>query len=145
MASNMLKIVMQMSNKYLKKGSSNVKNFNFEIIENRIFLFIENETESVLEKRDLNLEPLDFNDLYLSLYQSFKEMYLNSQTERINVLKIEDLLDIYGYYLILNVSDIHGNKVKFILKYNSYIKDALELIWDDWVSLVNEIKPSKTK
>ena len=145
MAGNMLKIVMQTANKYLKKGSSNVKKFNFEIIENRIFLFIGNETGSVLEKRDLNLELLDFNDLYLSLYQSFKEMYLNSQTERINVLKIEDLLDVYGYYLTLNVSDIHGNKVKFILKYNNYIKDALELIWDDWENLVNEIRPSKTK
>ena len=88
MAGNMLKIVMESADRYLKKGASNFKKFNFEIIENRIFLFIENETGSVLEKRDLNLELLDFNDLYLSLYQSFKEMYLNSQTESINVLKI---------------------------------------------------------
>ena len=37
MAGNMLKIVMQTANKYLKKGSSNVKNFNFEIVYTCIF------------------------------------------------------------------------------------------------------------
>ena len=145
MANNVETIIMQTVNKYLKKGIISLKEFNFEIIENRIFLYIENETGSVLEKRDLNTDLFDFNDLYLSIYQSFKNKYLSSQTERINVLKVCDLLDNHGYYLTLNVLNIHGNRVKLNLKYNPYIKDSLDVIWSDWEGLVNEIKPSKTK
>lgn len=128
----------------LEKSYNRIGEFSFNIIEGNVFLFIEALNGNIENKINLNIDRLDLPKLYMLLYTTIKNNYLESKFETINMQEIIDLTNPSNSFLSLNIGDIHRNRIKIELKDLGFEKEVIEAIKADWLELVNAKKSSKS-
>ena len=128
----------------LEKSYNRIGEFSFNIIEGNVFLFIEALNGNSENKINLNIDRLDLPKLYMLLYTTIKNNYLESKFETINMQEIIDLTNPSNSFLSLNIGDIHRNRIKIELKDLGFEKEVIEAIKADWLELVNAKKSSKS-
>lgn len=128
----------------LEKSYNRIGEFSFNIIEGNVFLFIEALNGNIENKINLNIDRLDLPKLYMLLYTTIKNNYLESKFETINMQEIIDLTNPNNSFLSLNIGDIHRNRIKIELKDLGFEKEVIEAIKADWLELVNAKKSSKS-
>lgn len=128
----------------LEKSYNRIGEFSFNIIEGNVFLFIEALNGNIENKINLNIDRLDLPKLYMLLYTTIKNKYLESKFETINMQEIIDLTNPSNSFLSLNIGDIHRNRIKIELKDLGFEKEVIEAIKADWLELVNAKKSSKS-
>lgn len=139
------KIIINLIEEIFDENYNKIVDFTFEIIENHVYLYIQIDRGNILRKMPLQIDPSYLNELYCSLYEEFKNTYLNSSTKKIKINEITDLSNLENTYLTLNIRDVHKNIVKIELKSRGYAKEALDSIKKDFIEVVNNMKPSKNK
>ena len=139
------KIIINSMEEIFDKNYNKLVEFNFEIIENHVFLYIQVDNGTVMKKMPLQINPTYLNELYYSLYEEFKKKHLNSSSKKIKVNEVFDLSNIEDPYLTLNIRDVHKNIIQVELKSRGYAKEALEEIKKDFIEIVNNLKTSKNK
>ena len=127
---------------FFEKSYNKREEFSFNIIEGNVFLFIE--SLIIENKINLNIDRLDLPKLYMLLYTTIKNNYLESKFETINMQEIIDLTNPSNSFLSLNIGDIHRNRIKIELKDLGFEKEVIEAIKADWLELVNAKKSSKS-
>ncbi len=128
----------------LEKSYNRIGEFSFNIIEGNVFLFIEALNGNIENKINLNIDRLDLPKLYMLLYTTIKNKYLESKFETINMQEIIDLTNPSNSFLSLNIGDIHRNRIKIELKDLGFEKEVIEAIKADWLELVEAKKSSKS-
>ena len=128
----------------LEKSYNRIGEFSFNIIEGNVFLFIEALNGNIENKINLNIDRLDLPKLYMLLYTTIKNNYLESKFETINMQEIIDLTNPSNSFLSLNIGDIHRNRIKIELKDLGFEKEVIDAIKADWLELVNAKKSSKS-
>lgn len=128
----------------LEKSYNRIGEFSFNIIEGNVFLFIEALNGNIENKINLNIDRLDLPKLYMLLYTTIKNKYLESKFETINMQEIIDLTNPSNSFLSLNIGDIHRNRIKIELKDLGFEKEVIDVIKADWLELVNAKKSSKS-
>lgn len=128
----------------LEKSYNRIGEFSFNIIEGNVFLFIEALNGNIENKINLNIDRLDLPKLYMLLYTTIKNNYLESKFETINMQEIIDLTNPNNSFLSLNIGDIHRNRIKIELKDLGFEKEVIDAIKADWLELVNAKKSSKS-
>ena len=132
--------------RYIESGLESSYNrsceFSFNIIEGNVFLFIE--SLIIENKINLNIDRLDLSRLYMFLYTTIKNKYLESKFETINMQEIIDLTNPSNSFLSLNIGDIHRNRIKIELKDLGFEKEVIDAIKTDWLELVETKKSSKS-
>ena len=128
----------------LEKSYNRIGEFSFNIIEGNVFLFIEALNGNIENKINLNIDRLDLPKLYMLLYTTIKNKYLESKFETINMQEIIDLTNPSNSFLSLNIGDIHRNRIKIELKDLGFEKEVFDAIIADWLELVNAKKSSKS-
>lgn len=128
----------------LEKSYNRIGEFSFNIIEGNVFLFIEALNGNIENKINLNIDRLDLPKLYMLLYTTIKNNYLESKFETINMQEIIDLTNPSNSFLSLNIGDIHRNRIKIELKDLGFEKEVIEAIKADWLELVEAKKSSKS-
>lgn len=128
----------------LEKSYNRIGEFSFNIIEGNVFLFIEALNGNIENKINLNIDRLDLPKLYMLLYTTIKNNYLESKFETINMQEIIDLTNSNNSFLSLNIGDIHRNRIKIELKDLGFEKEVIDAIKADWLELVNAKKSSKS-
>ena len=128
----------------LEKSYNRIGEFSFNIIEGNVFLFIEALNGNIENKINLNIDRLDLSRLYMFLYTTIKNNYLENKFVTINMQEIRDLTDLNNSFLSLNISDIHRNRIKIELKDLGFEKEVIEAIKADWLELVEAKKSSKS-
>ena len=126
----------------LEKSYNRIGEFSFNIIEGNVFLFIE--SLIIENKINLNIDRLDLPKLYMLLYTTIKNKYLESKFETINMQEIIDLTNPSNSFLSLNIGDIHRNRIKIELKDLGFEKEVIDVIKADWLELVEAKKSSKS-
>ena len=127
---------------FFEKSYNKREEFSFNIIEGNVFLFIE--SLIIENKINLNIDRLDLSRLYMFLYTTIKNKYLESKFETINMQEIIDLTNPSNSFLSLNIGDIHRNRIKIELKDLGFEKEVIEAIKADWLELVEAKKSSKS-
>ena len=127
---------------FFEKSYNKREEFSFNIIEGNVFLFIE--SLIIENKINLNIDRLDLPKLYMLLYTTIKNKYLESKFETINMQEIIDLTNPSNSFLSLNIGDIHRNRIKIELKDLGFEKEVIEAIKADWLELVEAKKSSKS-
>ena len=127
---------------YFEKSYNKREEFSFNIIEGNVFLFIE--SLIIENKINLNIDRLDLPKLYMLLYTTIKNKYLESKFETINMQEIIDLTNPSNSFLSLNIGDIHRNRIKIELKDLGFEKEVIDVIKADWLELVEAKKSSKS-
>ena len=127
---------------FFEKSYNKREEFSFNIIEGNVFLFIE--SLIIENKINLNIDRLDLPKLYMLLYTTIKNKYLESKFETINMQEIIDLTNPSNSFLSLNIGDIHRNRIKIELKDLGFEKEVIDAIKADWLELVNAKKSSKS-
>ena len=134
--------------RYIESGLESSYNrsceFSFNIIEENVFLFIEALNGNIENKINLNIDRLDLSRLYMFLYTTIKNKYLESKFETINMQEIIDLTNPNNSFLSLNIGDIHRNRIKIELKDLGFEKEVIDAIKADWLELVEAKKSSKS-
>ena len=134
--------------RYIESGLESSYNrsceFSFNIIEENVFLFIEALNGNIENKINLNIDRLDLPKLYMLLYTTIKNNYLESKFETINMQEIIDLTNPSNSFLSLNIGDIHRNRIKIELKDLGFEKEVIDAIKADWLELVEAKKSSKS-
>ena len=134
--------------RYIESGLESSYNrsceFSFNIIEENVFLFIEALNGNIENKINLNIDRLDLSRLYMFLYTTIKNKYLESKFETINMQEIIDLTNPSNSFLSLNIGDIHRNRIKIELKDLGFEKEVIDVIKADWLELVEAKKSSKS-
>ena len=128
----------------LEKSYNRIGEFSFNIIEGNVFLFIEALNGNIENKINLNIDRLDLPKLYMLLYTTIKNNYLESKFETINMQEIIDLTNPNNSFLSLNIGDIHRNRIKIELKDLGFEKEVIDAIKADWLELVEAKKSSKS-
>lgn len=129
---------------FFEKSYNKREEFSFNIIEGNVFLFIEALNGNIENKINLNIDRLDLPKLYMLLYTTIKNNYLESKFETINMQEIIDLTNPNNSFLSLNIGDIHRNRIKIELKDLGFEKEVIDAIKADWLELVNAKKSSKS-
>jgi len=127
---------------FFEKSYNKREEFSFNIIEGNVFLFIE--SLIIENKINLNIDRLDLPKLYMLLYTTIKNNYLESKFETINMQEIIDLTNPNNSFLSLNIGDIHRNRIKIELKDLGFEKEVIDAIKADWLELVEAKKSSKS-
>lgn len=127
---------------FFEKSYNKREEFSFNIIEGNVFLFIE--SLIIENKINLNIDRLDLPKLYMLLYTTIKNNYLESKFETINMQEIIDLTNPNNSFLSLNIGDIHRNRIKIELKDLGFEKEVIDVIKADWLELVEAKKSSKS-
>lgn len=127
---------------FFEKSYNKREEFSFNIIEGNVFLFIE--SLIIENKINLNIDRLDLPKLYMLLYTTIKNNYLESKFETINMQEIIDLTNPSNSFLSLNIGDIHRNRIKIELKDLGFEKEVIDVIKADWLELVEAKKSSKS-
>lgn len=127
---------------FFEKSYNKREEFSFNIIEGNVFLFIE--SLIIENKINLNIDRLDLPKLYMLLYTTIKNNYLESKFETINMQEIIDLTNPSNSFLSLNIGDIHRNRIKIELKDLGFEKEVIDAIKADWLELVEAKKSSKS-
>lgn len=127
---------------FFEKSYNKREEFSFNIIEGNVFLFIE--SLIIENKINLNIDRLDLSRLYMFLYTTIKNKYLESKFETINMQEIIDLTNPSNSFLSLNIGDIHRNRIKIELKDLGFEKEVIDVIKADWLELVETKKSSKS-
>lgn len=127
---------------FFEKSYNKREEFSFNIIEGNVFLFIE--SLIIENKINLNIDRLDLPKLYMLLYTTIKNKYLESKFETINMQEIIDLTNPSNSFLSLNIGDIHRNRIKIELKDLGFEKEVIDAIKADWLELVEAKKSSKS-
>ena len=127
---------------FFEKSYNKREEFSFNIIEGNVFLFIE--SLIIENKINLNIDRLDLPKLYMLLYTTIKNNYLESKFETINMQEIIDLTNPNNSFLSLNIGDIHRNRIKIELKDLGFEKEVIDAIKADWLELVETKKSSKS-
>lgn len=127
---------------FFEKSYNKREEFSFNIIEGNVFLFIE--SLIIENKINLNIDRLDLPKLYMLLYATIKNNYLESKFETINMQEIIDLTNPNNSFLSLNIGDIHRNRIKIELKDLGFEKEVIDAIKADWLELVEAKKSSKS-
>ena len=127
---------------FFEKSYNKREEFSFNIIEGNVFLFIE--SLIIENKINLNIDRLDLSRLYMFLYTTIKNKYLESKFETINMQEIIDLTNPSNSFLSLNIGDIHRNRIKIELKDLGFEKEVIDAIKADWLELVEAKKSSKS-
>ena len=127
---------------FFEKSYNKREEFSFNIIEGNVFLFIE--SLIIENKINLNIDRLDLPKLYMLLYTTIKNKYLESKFETINMQEIIDLTNPSNSFLSLNIGDIHRNRIKIELKDLGFEKEVIDVIKADWLELVETKKSSKS-
>ena len=127
---------------FFEKSYNKREEFSFNIIEGNVFLFIE--SLIIENKINLNIDRLDLPKLYMLLYTTIKNKYLESKFETINMQEIIDLTNPSNSFLSLNIGDIHRNRIKIELKDLGFEKEVIDAIKTDWLELVETKKSSKS-
>ncbi len=127
---------------FFEKSYNKREEFSFNIIEGNVFLFIE--SLIIENKINLNIDRLDLPKLYMLLYTTIKNKYLESKFETINMQEIIDLTNPSNSFLSLNIGDIHRNRIKIELKDLGFEKEVIDVIKADWLELVEAKKSSKS-
>ena len=127
---------------FFEKSYNKREEFSFNIIEGNVFLFIE--SLIIENKINLNIDRLDLPKLYMLLYTTIKNKYLESKFETINMQEIIDLTNPNNSFLSLNIGDIHRNRIKIELKDLGFEKEVIDAIKADWLELVEAKKSSKS-
>ena len=134
--------------RYIESGLESSYNrsceFSFNIIEENVFLFIEALNGNIENKINLNIDRLDLSRLYMFLYTTIKNNYLENKFVTINMQEIRDLTDLNNSFLSLNISDIHRNRIKICLTDLGFEKEVIDVIKADWLELVEAKKSSKS-
>ena len=129
---------------FFEKSYNKREEFSFNIIEGNVFLFIEALNGNIENKINLNIDRLDLPKLYMLLYTTIKNKYLESKFETINMQEIIDLTNPNNSFLSLNIGDIHRNRIKIELKDLGFEKEVIDAIKADWLELVEAKKSSKS-
>ena len=129
---------------FFEKSYNKREEFSFNIIEGNVFLFIEALNGNIENKINLNIDRLDLPKLYMLLYTTIKNKYLESKFETINMQEIIDLTNPSNSFLSLNIGDIHRNRIKIELKDLGFEKEVIDAIKADWLELVEAKKSSKS-
>ena len=111
---------------FFEKSYNKREEFSFNIIEGNVFLFIE--SLIIENKINLNIDRLDLPKLYMLLYTTIKNNYLESKFETINMQEIIDLTNPSNSFLSLNIGDIHRNRIKIELKDLGFEKEVIDAI-----------------
>ena len=127
---------------FFEKSYNKREEFSFNIIEGNVFLFIE--SLIIENKINLNIDRLDLPKLYMLLYTTIKNKYLESKFETINMQEIIDLTNPSNSFLSLNIGDIHRNRIKIELKDLGFEKEVIDVIKADWLELKKKKKSSKS-
>ncbi|MBQ8472048.1 MAG: hypothetical protein IJ501_00940 [Bacilli bacterium] len=141
------KVIIRYMDSLFTKHNNKVMDFKFHIIEGNLFLYIQMDNGSIKEKHNLYLDASDLAELYMLLYQEFKENYINSQSKFIKIYEERDLSAPDRSYLKLLVRDVHKNIINLELKDHNdpLVVEILNEIKNDWISLAKEMKSSKNK
>ena len=133
----MIRYINSLFNSYYQE----IFNLNFEIIENKLFLYTEMGNGRVLNKDNLYLDVSDIDEFYLNFYKKLKDNYVDHERIKISLLKIFNLNDQCEPYLTFRLSDIHSNFINISLRTSKVLNE----IENDWIDLVNNKKKTKIK